>query len=63
MFNKLKPKSEFSRNALTLMTGTMIAQAIPMPSILTGMYTPEVLAIWNFYMNKFEVLTREELNV
>ena len=29
MLNKLKPKSEFSRNVLTLMTGTTIAQAIP----------------------------------
>ena len=28
MLNKLKPKSEFSRNVLTLMTGTAIAQAI-----------------------------------
>ena len=29
MINKLKPKSEFTRNVLTLMTGTTIAQAIP----------------------------------
>ena len=29
MLNKLKPKSEFSKNVLTLMTGTTIAQAIP----------------------------------
>jgi dTDP-4-amino-4,6-dideoxygalactose transaminase len=29
MINKLKPKSEFSRNVLTLMTGTTIAQAKP----------------------------------
>ncbi len=29
MFHKLKPKSEFSRNVLTLMTGTTIAQACP----------------------------------
>ena len=29
MINKLKPKSEFSRNVLTLMKGTSIAQAIP----------------------------------
>lgn len=39
----LKPKSEFSRNVLTLMTGTTIAQTIPIAisPILTRMYTPE----------------------
>ena len=43
MINKLKPKSEFSRNVLTLMTGTTIAQAIPIATspILTRIYTPE----------------------
>ena len=40
---RLKPKSEFSRNVLTLMTGTTIAQAIPIAiiPILTRLYTPE----------------------
>lgn len=39
----LKPKSEFSRNVLTLMTGAAIAQAIPIAisPILTRIYTPE----------------------
>ncbi len=51
MLNKLKPKSEFSRNVLTLMTGTTIAQAIPIAisPILTRIYTPEdygILAIF-----------------
>jgi len=43
MLKKLKPKSEFSRNILTLMTGTAIAQAIPIAisPILTRIYTPE----------------------
>ena len=43
MLNKLKPESEFSRNVLTLMTGTTIAQAIPIAisPILTRIYTPE----------------------
>jgi len=38
-----KPKSEFSRNVLTLMTGTTIAQAIPIAisPILTRIYTPK----------------------
>jgi len=51
MIKRLKPKSEFSRNVLTLMTGTTIAQAIPIAisPILTRMYTPEdfgVLAVF-----------------
>ncbi len=51
MLNKLKPRSEFSRNVLTLMTGTTIAQAIPIAisPILTRIYTPEdfgVLALF-----------------
>lgn len=29
MLSNLKPKSEFSRNVITLMMGTTIAQAIP----------------------------------
>ena len=51
MINKFKPKSEFSRNVLTLMTGATIAQAIPIAisPILTRIYTPEdfgVLALF-----------------
>jgi len=51
MLNRLKLKSEFSRNVLTLMTGTTIAQAIPIAisPILTRIYTPEdfgVLALF-----------------
>ncbi|MDA1148956.1 MAG: oligosaccharide flippase family protein, partial [Bacteroidetes bacterium] len=43
MIKRLKPKSEFNRNVLTLMTGTTIAQAIPIAitPILTRLYTPE----------------------
>jgi len=49
--NKLKPKTEFSKNVLTLMTGTTIAQAIPIAisPILTRLYTPQdfgVLALF-----------------
>lgn len=45
-------KSDFSRNVLTLMTGTTIAQAIPIAitPILTRLYTPEdfgVLALFS----------------
>lgn len=51
MIKRLKPKSEFSRNVLTLMTGTTIAQAIPIAisPILTRIYTPSdfgVLALF-----------------
>jgi len=51
VINKLKPKSEFGRNVLTLMTGTTVAQAIPIAisPILTRIYTPEdfgVLALF-----------------
>ena len=51
MIQRLKPKSEFSKNVLTLMTGTTIAQAIPIAisPILTRIYTPEdfgVLALF-----------------
>jgi len=52
MLNKLKPKSEFSRNVLTLMTGTTIAQAIPIAisPILTRIYTPEDFGIFALYI-------------
>jgi O-antigen/teichoic acid export membrane protein len=51
MIQRLKPKSEFNRNVLALMTGTTIAQAIPIAisPILTRIYTPEdfgVLALF-----------------
>lgn len=51
MIESIKQKSEFSRNVLTLLTGTIIAQAIPIiiTPILTRLYTPEdfgILAIF-----------------
>jgi len=53
MFSKLKPKSEFSKNVLTLMTGTTIAQAIPIAisPILTRIYTPEDFGVFALYMS------------
>ena len=52
MLNKLKPKSAFSKNVLTLMTGTTIAQAIPIAisPILTRIYTPEDFGIFALYL-------------
>ncbi len=51
VINKLKPKSEFSRNVLTLMTGTTIAQAIPIAisPILTRIYTPEDFGVFALF--------------
>lgn len=51
MISRIKPKSDFARNVLTLMTGTTVAQAIPIAitPILTRIYTPEdfgVLALF-----------------
>ena len=59
MFNKLKPKSEFSRNVLTLMTGTTIAQAIPIAisPILTRIYTPEDFGVFALYMSIASILS------
>lgn len=47
MLSKIGLKSEFSRSVLTLMTGTTIAQAIPIAftPILTRIYTPEDFGI------------------
>lgn len=52
MIQKLKPKSEFSRNVLTLMTGTTIAQAIPIviSPILTRIYTPEDFGVFALFL-------------
>ena len=52
MINKLKPKSEFNRNILTLMTGTAVAQAIPIAisPILTRIYTPEDFGIFALFI-------------
>jgi O-antigen/teichoic acid export membrane protein len=52
VIQRLKPKSEFSRNVLTLMTGTTIAQAIPIAisPILTRIYTPEDFGLLALYI-------------
>lgn len=53
MLTKLKPKNEFSRNVLTLMTGTTIAQAIPIAisPILTRIYTPEDFGVFALFVS------------
>ena len=59
MLNKLNPKSEFSRNVLTLMTGTTIAQAIPIAisPILTRIYTPEDFGVFALFIGVVGVRT------
>ena len=52
IINKFKSKSEFTKNVLTLMTGTTIAQAIPIAisPILTRIYTPEDFGVFALYI-------------
>jgi O-antigen/teichoic acid export membrane protein len=52
MTKHLKPTSEFGRNVLTLMTGTSIAQAIPIAitPILTRLYEPENFGVFALFI-------------
>ena len=58
MLKRLAPKSEFTRNVLTLMTGTSIAQAIPVAisPILTRIYTPEDFGVFASYIGFVGIL-------
>lgn len=61
LLKKIIPTSSFSKNVLTLMTGTTIAQAIPVAisPILTRIYTPEdfgILALFNTICVVFGVI-------
>ena len=58
MVNRLKPKSEFSKNVLTLMIGTTIAQAIPIAisPILTRIYTPEDFGVFALFVSITSIL-------
>ena len=52
MLRKLLPKSSYARNVITLMTGTSIAQAIPIAisPILTRLYSPQEFGTFALYM-------------
>jgi O-antigen/teichoic acid export membrane protein len=52
MIQRLKPNSDFSRNVLTLMTGTTIAQAIPIAisPILTRIYSPADFGLFALFI-------------
>ncbi|PPB74493.1 hypothetical protein CDQ80_05320 [Campylobacter hyointestinalis subsp. hyointestinalis] len=52
LFNRLKPKSEFNKNIFTLLSGTIIAQAIPIAisPILTRIYTPDDFGVFALFL-------------
>ncbi|WP_187385846.1 lipopolysaccharide biosynthesis protein [Aliarcobacter cryaerophilus] len=58
MLSKLKQKSEFNYNIITLMTGTTIAQAIPIAisPIITRIYTPEDFGVFAIYISIISIL-------
>ena len=58
MFKKFLPTSEFSKNVITLVTGTAISQAIPIAisPILTRIYTPDDFGILALYLSISSVL-------
>lgn len=55
---RILPKSEFGRNVLTLMTGTTVAQAIPLAvaPILTRIYTPADFGMFSLYFAMASIL-------
>ena len=55
---KLLPRSAFSRNVVTLMTGTAIAQAIPIAisPILTRIYTPNDFGLLSLFISITAIL-------
>lgn len=59
MMGKLLPKSAFARNVFTLMTGTTLAQAIPVmiSPILTRIYSPQEFGVFAFYLALVSVLS------
>lgn len=59
MIKRFLPKSAYAKNVLTLMTGTSLAQAIPIAisPILTRIYTPEEFGVFALYMAIASILT------
>ena len=59
MIKRLKPISEFRQNALILMTGTAISQAIPVAitPILTRIYTPEDFGTFALYLSLLTIFS------
>ena len=50
---KILGLSEFSKNVITLLTGTMLAQALPIPisPILTRLYSPDDFGVFALFMS------------
>ena len=59
MIKKLLPKGEFSRNVLTLMTGTTIAQAIPIAvsPIITRLYSPADFGVFALFLSIVSIVS------
>ena len=59
MISKYKSKSEFTRNVLTLVTGTTLAQAIPfaLSPILTRIYTPEDYGVFALFVSLTSIIS------
>lgn len=59
MVNKLFKRTEFASNVLTLMTGTAIAQAIPIAisPILTRIYSPDDFGLLGVYMAVVSIIS------
>lgn len=59
MIKKLLPKGTFYRDILTLMTGTSIAQAVPilLSPVLTRIYSPDDFGLFALYMAIVAVLS------
>ncbi len=53
IYDNLSPNSDFGKNVLTLLTGTTIAQAIPIAisPILTRLYTPSDFGLYALYVS------------
>jgi O-antigen/teichoic acid export membrane protein len=58
MINNFFKKSEFRKHVLTLLTGTTIAQAIPVAisPILTRIYSPEDFGLLAIYISIVTIL-------
>lgn len=59
MLKRLVPKSEFSKNILTILTGSSIAQLIPLlvSPLLTRIYSPEDFGIFALYLSVLMIIS------
>lgn len=58
LINKIFPRSELAKNTFTLITGTIIAQLIPLilHPILRRIYSPEDFGVFAVYLNIFGII-------